>query len=178
MVNGVSSLPCSIFACSLKIIIFLWSSCWFIWAIRILVLILKHNTSVSFQMHLQTVLMVIWLHYKAQNKNLKRNHNFCWSSRNSLIALMLRNSMWVEFFVVCRKQKNWSWFNLGIVNEEIHETLILVWAGRVTLVQGTLKSHVMLLCLTFAMYEEHSCYPLGVEALTRFQASLCEFCGG
>ena len=109
MVNGVSSPPCFIFACSLKISIFSWPSCRFVWVVRILVLILKHNTSVSFQMDLQTVLMVVWLHFKAQNKNLKRNHNFWWSSRNSLIALVLRNSMWVEFFVVYRKQKNWSW---------------------------------------------------------------------
>jgi hypothetical protein len=142
-----------------------------------LVLILKRNTSASFQMLLQTVLMVVWLHYKAQNKNLKRNHNFWWSSRNSFIALVLRNSMWVEFFVVYRKQKNWR-FNLGIVHEEIHETLILVWVGSLTLVQGTPQSHVVLLCLTLAVYEGHSCYPLAVEASARFQASLCGICGG
>lgn len=162
MLNDVSSLPCFIFTCSLKISIFSWPSCWFIWVVRIFILVLKHNTSVSFQMHLQTVLMVVWLHYKAQNKNLKRNHNFRWSTRNSLIALVLRNSMWVEFFVVCRKQKNWSWFNLGIVNEELHETLIFVWVGSLTLVQCAPWSHVMLLCLTLAMYEEHSCYTLAV----------------
>jgi hypothetical protein len=44
-------------------------------------------------MLLQTVLMAFWLYCKMKNKNWKRNHNFWWSSRNGLKALMLRKRM-------------------------------------------------------------------------------------